>query len=176
MAANSLPVNSPIAWRGPAHDEEFADGSSPQPRRSPRLVELDKRLLGLAITKETASEPGNDPPNLNHFRKAGSRGPASKPAIWYQRMTGRAWGDDDPERRAERAAAYEKEKMRWRGWVGGNEKRVKQRQSRCMCRSLASPPTRLLHRPPACTSQLPADRGEQRVPAEAPAARGAGGG
>ena len=84
-------------------------------------------------------------------------------------MTGRAWGDDDPERRAERAAAYEKEKMRWRGWVGGNEKRVKQRQSRCMCRFLASPPTRLLHRPPAhrppacCTARLLARRSYQQT-------------
>ena len=135
----AIMATTPLAWRGPAQSDEVedersvADGPpSPRPRRSPRLVELDNKLVRRgAITKENARDPGNEPPNLAKFRKAGARGPTSDPAIWFQRMTNETWDDDIPEQRAERAVRYEKERMRWRGWVGRNEERVEQRRNRC---------------------------------------------
>ena len=41
-------------------------------------------------------------------------------AIWFKKMTGKEWDGD--------GYSYKKEKERWRGWMGANEKRTKQRR------------------------------------------------
>jgi hypothetical protein len=70
------------------------------------------------ITNDNASEPGNEPPDL---RKQAARGQESQPAIWFKRVAGVAWDGNSKK--------YKKEKDRWRGWIGRNERRVQQRQN-----------------------------------------------
>ena len=65
-----------------------------------------------------------EPPKLYMFKKPGTRGPTSLPALWFKKMTGQDW-DGDYE---EQSRSYEKQRVRWRGLTGGNERRVKQRQ------------------------------------------------
>jgi hypothetical protein len=61
-----------------------------------------------AITNENASE--HPPPNLNKFKKAGSRGPALEPALWFEKMIGKKWDGD--------GSSYKKAKMQWSGMTG----------------------------------------------------------
>ena len=108
----------------------------PTPRRSPRLELLNTAVAacslnnliamvdvepqGESITKENASETENPPPNLKQFKKINSRGPMSLPAIWYKKVMATDWDGSGP--------AYVLAKKRWRGWVGANDRRTKQRR------------------------------------------------
>ena len=107
-----MAATSPISW--PRTSVEDADNASPSPRRSPQLLSTKKN----DITKENASE--HPPPDLKKFKKLGARGLTSEPAIWFKKMTGKEWDGD--------GYSYKKEKERWRGWMGANEKRTKQRR------------------------------------------------
>ena len=50
---------------------------------------LEKLRAITHITEENAAE--FEPPNLRKYKAAGSRGPGSVPAVWYEKMTGISW-------------------------------------------------------------------------------------
>ena len=92
----------------------------PSPRRSPRLESIPRARV---VTKEEATAVG-EPPKLYSFKTMEARGPTSEPAVWFKKMTGQEW-DGGYE---EQSRSYEKQRLRWKGLMGANERRVKQRQ------------------------------------------------
>ena len=71
------------------------------------------------------------PPNLRNFAKTDRepRGPNSLPALWYEKMAGTTWAAAVEAEQKKDSALYMLQKRKWDGWMGGNKRRVEQRQA-----------------------------------------------
>ena len=81
----------------------------------------------MRINKDNAAD--FEPPNLRNFAKAESRGPESLPALWYEKIAGTTWAAAVEAEQKKDSALYMLQKHKWDGWMGGNKRRVEQRQA-----------------------------------------------
>ena len=66
-----------------------------------------------SITKENARD--HSPPKLRDYQGAASRGPASLPAVWYEKLQGTTWAAAALQQQQPDWKIYDKAMRKWRG-------------------------------------------------------------
>ena len=79
------------------------------------------------ITKENARD--FSPPKLRDYQGAASRGPASLPAVWCEKLQGTTWAAAALQQQQPDWKVFDKAMRKWRGRTGGNELRATQRRT-----------------------------------------------
>ena len=80
-----------------------------------------------SITKDNARD--HSPPKLRDYQGAASRGPASLPAVWYEKLQGTTWSAAASQQQKPDWKVFDNAVKKWRGWTGGNELRATQRRT-----------------------------------------------